>query len=775
MVKKGKILLKFIQGLASLLIFTSVILPSATFAEERISVETNVENVAELVREEEPASPVIEEAQNNNLIESNNSTVEKTETVEELVEENKVPQKLVEERLLEEKGLDEKLTKEPIEKVQIEEAPIAEPEMKSVNGSIVESRTSLLGHLKASRVRIYNDLEEQSDYTQAGPVYTNAVYYIKKQADYKGERYYLISKNSSSTVGVVGWVKSEDMSTHAHVGVNHHAKTYYVKGTGSGYATAWGGSKDLVFNKLSDLTGQQFKINLTERVGNNTWHRGILNGKTTWIQSSHLTESIGVPTSRLGHLKSKSTRIYDAYTTPTNYVEAGTSYTNHVYYIKRSATYNGVKYYLISKSPSHTRGVVGWVKSTELSSQSHTALKKTDDKYIVKGTGSTYDKAWGGSKNLVHKGLSELKGQEFIVNLIERVGNNTWFRGTLEGRTVWLHGSNLVKLQESATSLLGHIRSGKIRIYENYSVPNKFNEAGSTYTNQVYYIKKAAIYNKEQFYLISRNSSSVKGVVGWVKAQDLSTNVHKVVNRTAKMYYIKGSGAAYNKAWGGNKNINVANLASLTGERFHVNLTEKVGRNTWYRGNLNGKQAWVHSANISEVPSKPAYIGGVLIASKKYPLPKNYAPGESKTARIAFNQMAASGKRAGFNLTAFSTYRSYDYQKGLFDRYVKQNGLKEANRFSARPGQSEHQTGLAFDVGEVGKQSQWARQVFGDTKAGKWLAKNAHHSGFIVRYPKGKEAVTGYIYEPWHLRYVGKELATKIYNSGLSLEEYLGA
>lgn len=173
-------------------------------------------------------------------------------------------------------------------------------------------------------------------------------------------------------------------------------------------------------------------------------------------------------------------------------------------------------------------------------------------------------------------------------------------------------------------------------------------------------------------------------------------------------------------------------------------------------------------------PAKATYINGVLIASKKYPLPSNFAPGENGEARSAFNQMAAAGKKEGIRLTAFSTYRSYHYQKGLFDRYVKQHGESEANRFSARAGQSEHQTGLAFDVGEVGKQHEWARQAFGNTDAGKWVAKNAHHYGFIIRYPQGKENITGYIYEPWHLRYLGKDLATKVYNSGLTLEEYLG-
>lgn len=172
--------------------------------------------------------------------------------------------------------------------------------------------------------------------------------------------------------------------------------------------------------------------------------------------------------------------------------------------------------------------------------------------------------------------------------------------------------------------------------------------------------------------------------------------------------------------------------------------------------------------------NSPLYINGILIVNKQYPLPSNYAPGENATARKAFNKMAKDAKKRGLHLTAFSTYRSYTYQKNLFNRYAKTHGVKAANRFSAKPGQSEHQTGLAFDVGEVGKTQHWANDSFGKTKASKWIAQNAHKYGFIVRYPKGKEQITGYKYEPWHLRYVGVKHATTIYNQRITLEEYLG-
>lgn len=171
----------------------------------------------------------------------------------------------------------------------------------------------------------------------------------------------------------------------------------------------------------------------------------------------------------------------------------------------------------------------------------------------------------------------------------------------------------------------------------------------------------------------------------------------------------------------------------------------------------------------------PKYVGnGVIIASKKYPLPASHAPGESGQARSAFNQMVAAAKQDGVHLTAFSTYRSYNYQVDLYNRYVERDGQAAADRYSAKPGYSEHQTGLAFDIGEVGQESHFARASFANTKGGQWLAGNAHNYGFILRYPQGKESVTGYMYEAWHYRYVGSDLAKKIYKQNATLEEYFG-
>ena len=175
-----------------------------------------------------------------------------------------------------------------------------------------------------------------------------------------------------------------------------------------------------------------------------------------------------------------------------------------------------------------------------------------------------------------------------------------------------------------------------------------------------------------------------------------------------------------------------------------------------------------------KLPDKPKYVNGIIIANKTFPLPSTYAPGESKEARVAFDEMAAEALLSDIKLTAFSTYRAYDYQVGLYDRYVKKDGVEAADRYSARPGYSEHQTGLAFDIGEVNFEKHWASSSFGDTTAGKWVAANAHRYGFILRYPKGKESITGYMHESWHFRYVGKSIAEDIYSRNITLEEYLG-
>ena len=161
------------------------------------------------------------------------------------------------------------------------------------------------------------------------------------------------------------------------------------------------------------------------------------------------------------------------------------------------------------------------------------------------------------------------------------------------------------------------------------------------------------------------------------------------------------------------------------------------------------------------------YIDDILIVNKTYSLPEDYAPRVNPEAQAAFDEMQSAAYSEGLNIYISSAYRSYEYQSGLYQRYVDRDGQAAADRYSARPGHSEHQTGLAFDLNTIDSS-------FADTDEGKWVAEHCHEYGFIIRYPNGKEDITGFIYEPWHIRYLGKEKAAAVYESGLTLEEYLG-
>lgn len=164
----------------------------------------------------------------------------------------------------------------------------------------------------------------------------------------------------------------------------------------------------------------------------------------------------------------------------------------------------------------------------------------------------------------------------------------------------------------------------------------------------------------------------------------------------------------------------------------------------------------------------PTYINGILVVNKSYPLPRDYNPGGlTDECESAFYTMQAAAEDEGLDLYIASGFRSYDLQASLYQRYCNEDGQAAADTYSARPGHSEHQSGLAIDLNSISSS-------FAYTAEGQWVAAHCWEYGFILRYPADKVSVTGYMYEPWHIRYVGRDNAAAIYQSGLCLEEYLG-
>ena len=200
---------------------------------------------------------------------------------------------------------------------------------------------------------------------------------------------------------------------------------------------------------------------------------------------------------------------------------------------------------------------------------------------------------------------------------------------------------------------------------------------------------------------------------------------------------------------------------------------------------LNGKRTYITETKATVPQAMESHVTGkltnngsyysvrgkyddIIIVNKKHGLSKDYNPGENPTAKAAFVRLRDDMINQGLNVgRSYSGFRSYDYQKTLYDNYVSRDGQAAADRYSARPGYSEHQTGLVFDLTDK------SGNLLEDSRASQWLKDNAHNYGFIVRFQAGKEASTGYMPEAWHIRYVGKE-AKDIHDSGLSLEEYFG-
>ncbi|MCA0969698.1 M15 family metallopeptidase [Halobacillus litoralis] len=181
-----------------------------------------------------------------------------------------------------------------------------------------------------------------------------------------------------------------------------------------------------------------------------------------------------------------------------------------------------------------------------------------------------------------------------------------------------------------------------------------------------------------------------------------------------------------------------------------------------------------------------------VVVNKQRTLPEGYTPEDltvpdvdfyfdeflpkkqmRKEAATALEELFSAAEKDGQQLVAASGYRSYERQKTIFNNYVEVYGEEKTKTFSAIPGTSEHQTGLAMDVTSA-EMSFQLDQSFRDTDEGKWLADHAHEYGFIIRYPEGEEDITGYTFEPWHLRYIGKEKAAEVHEQSVTLEEFFG-
>jgi zinc D-Ala-D-Ala carboxypeptidase len=242
-----------------------------------------------------------------------------------------------------------------------------------------------------------------------------------------------------------------------------------------------------------------------------------------------------------------------------------------------------------------------------------------------------------------------------------------------------------------------------------------------------------------------------------------------------------GNGQALEEPTQNNQNENPQSDTSTSSEEDEKDLEELTLESVFFNQ--------IIETNGQKIIQNPENT--LALVNKQFGLPETFLPNDlirpkvsfsfgdlkidksllRKEAALALETMFADAKRNGVELFAVSGYRSYQYQETLFSAEVNKVGRAKAIEAVAYPGQSEHQTGLAMDISSRSAEMQLTEQ-FGETKEGKWLAENAHRFGYILRYPKGKEMITGYQYEAWHFRYIGVKAATIIYQNNWTLEEY---
>ncbi|MDO5518949.1 MAG: D-alanyl-D-alanine carboxypeptidase family protein [bacterium] len=197
--------------------------------------------------------------------------------------------------------------------------------------------------------------------------------------------------------------------------------------------------------------------------------------------------------------------------------------------------------------------------------------------------------------------------------------------------------------------------------------------------------------------------------------------------------------------------------------------------------------ATIHKNNVEIDTTPDSYT---VLVNKEYGLPADYIPEDLVVPNIAYSfsyydekkqlrkvpaaaleELVNAASEEGLTIKGVSGYRSYARQKTIYNNNIRTQGLAHTEQYSAKPGYSEHQSGLSIDVSA--KSAGYGLTArFGSTAEGKWLAKNCYKFGFIIRYPEGKEQITGYSYEPWHIRYVGNELAKYLTENNLTLDEY---
>lgn len=495
-----------------------------------------------------------------------------------------------------------------------------------------QTNTSKLGRFKTEKAVIYKSPNATKG-TKVGTQKLHLTYYINKKAVYKKTTYYQISNYKNTTKPSIGWVKAKDLTTKTHKIAKNSTTKRYIKGTGKGYTRPWGAEKNVIFISLNPDKNKLFKTKTTEKVGDDTWYSGTLNGQTVWLKSNQLTTKKPVTTTkptlkkvnRLGHINTKTTKVYPDINNLKKSVSATEKRLGTTYYITQQATIDKKVYFKLSPHPTSTAAVVGWVLSTDLQTVAQKTAKISSTTQALKGTGKGYSIQWGGTKNVAEKSLTKYKNNKFIIKKAVKAGNEIWYQGTTtNNKTFWVTSTQVKKYQASSTnpgkptvptnptnpeqpekpetpeqpettaiSKVGTLKSTSTKIYQDLTDLSKSQQAGATYTKENFYVYKQATIDRKKYYEISRSNGSKTTAIGWVEEGQITlSNITSSTTSNLKLY-LTGFGKAYNISNGTTNNVVYSSLGNYRAKAFTAKKTEIINGKTYHQGSIGGKTVWI--------------------------------------------------------------------------------------------------------------------------------------------------------------------------------------
>ena len=266
----------------------------------------------------------------------------------------------------------------------------AEAQTTTQSNTVKTTNTSRLGQIKYSTALIYKT-PNSSKGTKAGTSKLQLTYYINQTAKYKNVTYYQISNYyKSPSKAAIGWIKAQDLNSNAYT-INKNTTSRYVTGSGKGYTRPWGGSRNVLLSSLTASKGALFKTKTIEKVGNETWYSGTLNGQTIWLKSNQLTtKNPAITVNKLGQIKTATAKVYSDINNLTKQSQATSTKLGKTYYITKQVTIGTSTYYQLSG--------IGWVKSTDVTSVAQATAQIPSAKQVLNGTGAGYNIPWGTTK-----------------------------------------------------------------------------------------------------------------------------------------------------------------------------------------------------------------------------------------------------------------------------------------------------------------------------------------------------------------------------------------